>query len=186
MIYNMPGKYGAVKRCNILQDKDSFKRNLNLYIASENTSGHLVSSNATLKQNLKTWLTSVKMINDTIDILDARIVNLGLRFEAILDYSANRFDAMNDIQDALEDHFEIKPNIGQSFFISDIYNVINDVPGVVDVVGVDVFQQTGAAYATTSFVVQDYLSADGRVITFPPDFIWEIRYPKVDIKGTLK
>ena len=66
MVYNMPAEFGAVKRCNIVQDKDSFKRNLNLYVISENRAGRLISSNATLKQNIKKWLTSVKMINDTM------------------------------------------------------------------------------------------------------------------------
>ena len=38
MIYRMPSKYGTVKKAAIVQDEDSFnQRNLNIYIASENT-----------------------------------------------------------------------------------------------------------------------------------------------------
>ena len=186
MVYNMPGDFGAVKRCNIVQDKDSFKRNLNLYVISENRAGRLTPSNATLKQNLKKWLTSVKMINDTMDILDARIVNFGIEFNAILDYGANRVDAMNDVQASLEDYFDTIPNMGQSFFISDIYNVINDSEGVVDVTDVNIKVMSGGNYSSSVFVIDDHMTIDGRIIEMPIDFIWEIKYPKIDIKGTFR
>jgi len=186
MVYNMPPEYGAIKRCNIVQDKDSFKRNLNLYVVSEDYTGDLTESNITIKENLKTWLRSVKMINDTIDILDARIVNLGIEFVAIADIEANQYDLINDVYNALSTHFEIKPNMSQPFYISDIYNVINDVPGVVDVVTVDITRKKTAGYSQVEFNIADYLTPDGRMIVFPEDFIWEIKNLKADIKGTLK
>jgi hypothetical protein len=186
MVYNMPAEFGAVKRCNIVQDKDSFKRNLNLYVISENRAGRLISSNATLKQNIKKWLTSVKMINDTIDILDARVINFGIDFSAVLDYGANRVDVMSDVQSALEDYFDTVPNMGESFFISDIYNVVNDSEGVVDVTDVTIKVLTGGNYSATSFIINDHMTIDGRIIEMPIDFIWEIKYPKVDIKGTFR
>jgi hypothetical protein len=36
------------------------------------------------------------MISDTIDILDAKIVNLGIEFTAIATMEANKFDVLND------------------------------------------------------------------------------------------
>ncbi len=42
LIYNMPPKFGAIKRASIEQDTDSFKRNLNVYVLSQNNSGFLV------------------------------------------------------------------------------------------------------------------------------------------------
>ena len=38
------------------------------------------SSNNTIKNNLKTWLNQYKMLNDTIDILDPYIINIGINF----------------------------------------------------------------------------------------------------------
>jgi len=186
MTYSMPAEYGAIKRCNIAQDKDSFKRNLNLYVVSEDSTRKLTETNSTIKQNLKNWLSSVKMMNDTIDILDARVVNLGVDFKAIADVDANRFDVLNDVYDALVEHFEILPNLAQPFYISDIYNIINDVRGIVDVITVDITKKTGATYSTTSFALEDHTTPDGRMINLPEDFIWEIKYPANDIKGTLK
>ena len=50
LTYAMPNKFGAVKRCNIVQDLNSFKRNLNLYVISENSVGNLVQTNTIIKQ----------------------------------------------------------------------------------------------------------------------------------------
>ena len=186
MIYNMPSQFGAVKRCNILQDPDSYKRNLNLYVISEDSNGNLAPTNLTIKQNLKTWLTSVKMINDTLDILDGRIINLGINFVAVGARDANRFDILNHVYDALVDHFEVLPNMSDAFYITDIYNVINDVEGIMDVVSVDIVRMVGAAYSSVSFDIDLYKSPDGRLINFPEDFIWEVKFPKSDIKGTIK
>ena len=51
---------------------DFYDANRNLRIASN-----------TLKRNLQTYLSEYRMINDSVDILDAKIVNLGVNFAAI-------------------------------------------------------------------------------------------------------
>lgn len=83
VVYNMPSKFGAIKRASINLDTNSYnQRNLNLYIISEDSESKLVRTNTTIKQNLKNWLAQYKMINDTIDILDAKIVNFGIKYTA--------------------------------------------------------------------------------------------------------
>ena len=72
LIYRMPAKFGQVKRAKIVRDQDSFKRNLNLYVVSEDNNQKLIPSSQILKNNLKTWLNNYRMINDTIDVLDQR------------------------------------------------------------------------------------------------------------------
>jgi len=61
LVYAMPERFGMVKRVNVIQDNRSFKRNLNLYIVSEDNDGKLIQSNQSLKNNLKTWLNKNKM-----------------------------------------------------------------------------------------------------------------------------
>ena len=45
LVYRMPGKFGSVKRCSIQKDPDSLKRNLNLYVISEDVYGKLTRTN---------------------------------------------------------------------------------------------------------------------------------------------
>ena len=140
----MPAKFGAVKRANIVQDTNSSKRNLNLYVVSENSSGELIASSTTLKQNVKNWLNDYKMINDSIDILDATIVNIGVSFEIVGELEKDFTIVLGDAIQALKDKYQSKFNLGEPFYISDVYRTLNDVDGVVDTVSVEVETKNGA------------------------------------------
>jgi len=93
---------------------------------------------------------------------------------------------MEQANDALKDFYNLPPSISESFNITDIYNVLNSVPGIVDVVDVKIEHKVGGNYSTTSFVISEHTTPDGRSILFPEDHLWEIKYPNVDIKGTIK
>ena len=186
-VYNMPEKFGAVKRANIVADSDSFKRNLNLYVISENNNQKLVSSNSLIKQNLKTWINKNKMIHDTVDILDAKIVNLGIDYIVVVNEVSNKFDVLNNITDRLKDNFlKVLPDIGESFDISAVYSLLNSVPGVVDTVDVLVSLKSGGTYSDVYYDVEGNTSFDGRLVEFPEDYIWEVKFPNTDIKGSVQ
>ena len=95
LIYRMAPKFGAVKRANVTRDNTSFKRNLNIFVVSENRNGFLTTTPQTVKENLKTWLNHYRMINDTIDILDGKVVNIGIEFELISKLESNSTDVLN-------------------------------------------------------------------------------------------
>jgi len=186
LIYNMPSKFGSVKRVNIVQDKDSFSRNLNLYIVSENAGGRLITSPSTLKNNLKTWITNYKMINDTIDILDGKIVNLSIKYEIMVDREENRFRAINNANRALSRRFTLNQfDFGEPLYMSDIYQALKNIPSVLDVGKIEVLQQTGQAYSDVDFNIDSFLSPNGKMIIPPEDYIFEIRFPSEDIVGSI-
>lgn len=57
--------------------------------------GKLVETNSTIKENLKVWLNSNKILNDTIDLLNARIVNIGVDFTILADLESNKYDVLS-------------------------------------------------------------------------------------------
>jgi hypothetical protein len=186
VVYAMPSKFGAIKRCNIVQDEDSFKRNLNLYIISENSDGNFTSSTDTLKTNLKNYLSNYKMINDTIDILDAKVVNLQINIDIIANESVNRFDALQKGIDAIKfDLLSSKYDIGEPFRVSDVFRTLKNVDGILDVVSVEVKRKTGSLYSSFSYDVEGNTSPDGRLILSRDDTVFEVKYPDADIVGTV-
>ena len=185
LVYAMPEKFGSVKRCRIIRDPDSLRRNLNLYIISEDSSGKLTTTNTTIKENIKVWLSRNKMISDTIDILDAKIVNIGIEFEVIADEEANKFQILSDCTQAIKDKFSVSPFIGEPVYLTDIYSALNKVNGVVDTKRVNVVRKTGANYSSTKFNVDEALSADGRYLSVPLNVAIEIKFPDTDIKGAI-
>lgn len=183
MIFKMPPEYGAIKRVNVIRDQDSFKRNLNMYLISEDSNGKLITTNSTIKENVKVWINKNKMINDTIDILDAKILNLGIDFTIITDLESNRFNVLSNSIKSLQSEFLRVRDIGEPFFITDVFSVLKKVKGVVDVTKVKLVNKSGSVYSDIKFNIDKHLSADGRYLEIPDNVIWEIKYPLADIIG---
>lgn len=184
--YGMPGKFGSVKRVTITRDFDAFKRNLNLYVVSQDNSGKLTLPNSTLKNNLKNWLSQYKMINDTVDILSAKIVNFGIEYEITLDLGSNKYTVINQASTALADKFSMTYDIGEPIQISDVYKTLNKVEGVMDVIDVKIVEKTGANYSGDSYDFVANLSTDNRRILAHENVVFELKFPSSDIKGSIK
>jgi hypothetical protein len=184
-IYSMPPQFGAIKRAMVVRDDDSFKRNLNIYVIAEGANNKLAQANTNLKRNVKTWLNKNRMINDTIDILNARILNISIDFAIVADQETNKFDILASCITRLKERFAVLPDIGEAFYITDIYKVLNDVDGVVDTKKVSVKQKTGTRYSDLGFNIKDNMSPDGRYFVIPQDVIVEIKFPLEDIKGVI-
>ena len=186
LCYQMPGRFGAIKRANMVRDPDSFRRNLNLYVLSEDNDGNLTKTNPAIKENLKLWLDQGRMVNDTVDIMDAKIVNIGVEFTAIASLNANKFDVLNDAVVTLSSFYERKLEIGEVFYITDVYNHLNKMDGIIDVSRVKIVSKTGANYSNEFFDIDFNLSDDGRYVKIPNNVVFEIKYPDIDIKGSIK
>ena len=186
LTYAMPPSFGAVKKCTILRDFDSFKRNLNMYVLSENDDGFLVTTNTTIKQNLKTWLSRYKIINDTIDILDAYVVNFGVEFTIITDFDKNKYNALAAANIRLRNYFGgLTYDIGEQIYIGDIYKELQRVPNVIDVLDVKFVEKTGTPYSNFNFDMNAHLSNDGRYINAEKNSVFEIKFPNIDIQGSV-
>lgn len=181
-VYSLPPQAGAVKRANIVQDTNSFKKNLNLYIIGEDSNNKLITVSQTTKNNLKLWLQSKKMINDTIDILDAKILNLRIEFIADTDLQDKNSVLIKCIE-ALKIKLNEKLDIGQSFYIGEIYKTINLIPDIIDCKSVKIFTQN--TINSSNFDINANISADGSYIYCPEDSIFEIRDLDIDIHGKI-
>jgi len=184
LIYSMPSNYGKIKRCSIFQDNKSFKRNINIYVVSQANNGTLVTANSILKSNLKTWISQYKMINDTIDILDAKIINYGIDFNIIVDSLYDKTDILNKALNALYTQVTIK-DIGESVSVAEIYNILNKITGVIDVTSVRIVPKIGGSYSDTYINFDKATTYDGKYVNAPKNAIFEIKFPTLDIKGTV-
>ena len=185
MVYSMPGKFGGIKRCRVDVDKDSFKRNINLYVTTEDLNGNLMDCNQTLKHNLKTWVEHYRMMADSFDVLDARIVNIGINYQLITDGSHTSSEAIAICNREVEEYFRIHPEIGEALHLNDIYKLLGNLEFVVDVTDVGVTNLFGDQYSTLAYEIRENLSMDGRTLTLPFDHIYEVKFPSTDIQGTV-
>tara|TARA_R100000234_G_scaffold119621_1_gene103096 strand:+ start:8566 stop:10362 length:1797 start_codon:yes stop_codon:yes gene_type:complete len=185
-IYTMPGSFGSVKRCAIYRDPDAFKRNLNLYVVSTDKDAKLIKTNSQVKENLKTWLAQSKMINDTIDILDAKIVNVQIKY-TILSYNMlNSLDIMIKATNALKERYSRNFDIGENFDLDEARKILLEIPGVDGVRNLRLVNKFGGAYSSISYDVTSNIDSQNRFVQVPKNVILEIKYPDDDIIGTIK
>ncbi len=181
--YRMPAKFGSIKRCSVQRDPDSQKRNLNMYVISEDKFGKLTKTNNAIKNNLKIWLNQYRMISDTIDILNPYIINLGIDFSIKTVTGVDRFSVVNQCISRLSKLYKDGFFIGESFIISDVYSELKKVRGVLDVLKVNLRTQTGPNYSGATININKNLSPDGNQLIIPKNAIVEIRFPATDIRG---
>lgn len=186
LAYRMPGKFGSVKRVTVFKDQDSMKRNLNMYVISEDSFGKLTKTNRTIKNNLKTWLNNYRMINDTIDILDPYVINLGVDFVIRLQNGADKDNTLGLAISHVAAKFSNGFFIGEPMQVSDIYSELKKVEGVMDVVRVNINNKSGGQYSATTFNINKNMDQDGTHLLAPANAVFEIKYPTVDIKGKIK
>ena len=185
VIYGMPSQFGAVKRCRVLRDQDSLKRNLNIFVVSENSRGKLVQSNTALKENIKVFLNRYRMLNDTVDIMDAKIVNIGIEFEVVSNEEVDKYNVLDSCIRALRQKYSRPMFIGERFYLTDVFTELNKVRGVADTSKVKLVSKRGANYSSSTLNVEEFMSLDGRYLSVPDNVVLEIKFPKIDIKGTV-
>tara|TARA_Y100000310_G_C20636226_1_gene791294 strand:- start:31 stop:1827 length:1797 start_codon:yes stop_codon:yes gene_type:complete len=186
IVYRMSAKYGSVKRCSVQRDPDSLKRNLNLYVISEDRNGFLTVTNSTIKNNLKIWLNHFRMISDTVDILDPYIINFGIDFIVKPATNADKFTLLDACVSALSKKYSTAFFIGEAIYISDIYETLKKVKGVLDVVKVKLANKSGSDYSGVEMNINSNLSPDGSYLIVPKNAILELKYPDIDIKGKIR
>jgi hypothetical protein len=187
LAYRMHPKFGSIKRVSVQKDPSSIKRNLNMYIISENEFGKLIKTNDTIKKNLKTWLNSYRMINDTIDILDPYVINLGVEFVVKTLATTDKTRVMAECLDAIKRRYSTETFfIGEHMTISDLYAALKDVDDVLDVVKIKIVNKSGGNYSPILFDVNKNLSPDGDTLLCPKNAIFEIKFYETDIKGKIR
>jgi hypothetical protein len=186
LVYRMPAKFGSIKRCSVQKDPDSQKRNLNVYVVSEDPQRKLTNTNDTIKTNLKTWLNHYRMINDTVDILDPFIINFGINFVVKPQKNVDKFKVLDECVFALGNRFSTPLFIGEPILKSQIFDTLNSISGVNDVVKVQIINKTSANYSNVFFSIGDNMSPDGDTLVCPKNAIFEMKFPEVDIKGKLR
>jgi len=158
---------------------------LDLYVLSYDINGRLKTSSPPLKRNLQTYLSEYRMINDSINIKDAYIINIQVNFEIVVNPNYNNSEVLTNCIDSLQSYFDIdKWQINEPIIMKDIFVRLSKIEGVQIVKNIVISNLTGEslgysnfAYDTTSATIDDvlYPSLD--------PMVFEVKYPNQDIIG---
>ena len=119
-------------------------------------------------------------------IKDAMVVNFGIEFTVFNDKTYDSDSVLFECQQRLIEYFETKLYIGEPLYLTSIYEALNNVEGVYDVKRVKAFNKSGGIYSGIDIDMSNILSKDGTYYKVPKNVILELKYPNLDIKGTVK
>jgi hypothetical protein len=186
-VYTMPSNFGRVFRASVRENPVNPLSSL-MFIINRDASGFLQTSPDTLKKNLSKYLNDFRLIADAIDILDAQIINIGIDFEIAVDPNFNKEAVLKQCIEKLTAYFNIENfQIDESILISDITNLVYNVTGVTSVTNIKMRNITGnvgqRTYSNNSYNVVANIRKG--ILFPPPGGIFEVKFPNLDIRGTV-
>jgi hypothetical protein len=194
--YSMPSKFGSVAKAYIVPDdqisQENYEQNrianplaMNMYVLGYNQDKQLVELNQAIKENLKTYLNYYRILTDAVNIKDAFIINIGIRFEISVLSNYNSNETLLKCIDAVKSYFNIdRWQINQPILKSEITNIIANTKGVQSVINIS-FDNLFDSDLGYSGNVYDLNSATRNGVIYPSldPSIFEVKFPNQDIKG---
>lgn len=189
---SMPPQFGSVAKAYVTRellansDRSVLDKNplaLSLYTLAYDNEGKLTTASASLKENLKNYLSQYMLLTDAVDIKDAFIVNIGVKFEILtLPNYASR-DVLLNCNAAVKDFFNIqKWNINSPINLSNLFTILDQIKGVQTVKNIKIFNKAGGTYSQYGYDVEG-ATKDNIVYPSYDPCIFEVKYPNIDIEG---
>lgn len=185
-VYSIPTNFGKVFRAAV-RDNPNNQFATQLFVISRNKKGNLIIAPDTLKENLSIYLSKFRLISDAVDIVDAAIVNLSLRYSVAIGKGSSRTATLQNINFKLKNYFNIKNfQIDQPIITGEIENIILNCQGVVSLLSLKFNNMAGTNKERiySNFRYSPGRNIDRGFIFPPPGGIFEIRYPADDIVGS--
>ena len=188
---SMPANLGVIAKAHAQPQKigdyqaGELPTVLDLYILSYDIDRKLRTASALLKRNLQTYLSEYRMINDSINIKDAYIINIGVNFDIIVAPNFNNSETITRCIDSLTSYFDIdKWQVNEPIILKDLYILLDKVQGVQTVKNVVVNNLTGTSLGYSDFAY-DVSGATVNEVVYPSldPMVFELKYPNQDILG---
>lgn len=161
------------------------------------------SKNTMIKENIKNYLISKRVMGDWIDVVDADIVNFQVEFTILAD-NKNKQRVLIDCLTKLRDYFNVYNwQMNQPIFIANVQTILQQIDGVINVVdikfwnvfGVDT--ESGKEYSPAQFgryfnnTTKSFnnsnnkfqMAAVDNVIQSKANMFMSVKYPENDIIG---
>jgi len=198
-VYSMPSTYGSAAKAFIMPDEQqnigtsevldtvANPLALNLYLLGYDSNKNCTTLNRAVKENVKTYLSQYKMLTDSINIRDAYVINIGIKFDIIPLPNFNANEVLLNAIAVVKRYFDIdRWQISQPIVISDLYNELFNVDGVQSVSSLRIVNLDDESLGYSG-IVYDINAATRNGIIYPSldPSIFEVKFPNTDIQGRI-
>ena len=189
---SLPATFGTIAKVYATQDSSTGAGSgvlgnnplaVGLYVLAYDNEKHVTTASMALKRNLKTYLSQFIPLTDGVDIKDAFVINIGLKYEIVAISNAAARDVLLNCNQLLIDYFNIDNwSINQPINLSKLYTLLDRVKGVQTVKNITVFNKAGGKYSLNEYDVQGATKENIVYPSYDPS-IFEVKYPNDDIEG---
>lgn len=182
---SLPVKFGKIFRVYPVTNCDT-NGGVQLYIISKNSNNQLSSATDSLKKNLKNYLSFYTRMGQGIDILDGKIINIGIEYTIVVQPGLNKSKVKFDTLFKVKNMFDInKWQLNQPIILDDIRCLIKDTLGVISISELKIINKSnnidGQNYSSFSYDIKS--NTRNGIIFGIPNGIFEVKYPdSQDIK----
>jgi hypothetical protein len=154
-------------------------------VLSYNVNNQLTTASTALKQNLTTYLSQYRMVNDAVNIKDGFIINIGINFDIIVLPEYNSNQVLFNCIEALKSYFAIdRWQINQPIVYRELYILLDKIEGVQTIKTITVSNLVGTNLGYSPYAYDINAATIGNVVypSLDPS-VFEVKYPNQDIQG---
>jgi len=184
-VFLMPTNFGRAFRIGLRPNPINPLSSI-MYIISRDSDGKLTQSPDALKRNISTYINEFRLVSDSFDILDAKIINVGFKYTVVIDPREDKSAILTRINNSLKDYMNIgNMNIDAPIVITDLVNLIINQDGVISLENYSFTSLTGTIDDRnySMFPISVTGSVRRGALIPPAGAIFEVRYPDTDIIG---
>lgn len=200
----LPARYGCPFRYGVIEENNKIM----IYTLGLDSNGNLTEIlPEILIENIMSYLSEYKMINDYIEIKSGRIINLQFEIDLYVDKNYNTSDVVTNVINVVKKYMDKnKLQMGDDIFVGDIEKEISKTDGVKNLISLRVYNIFGKGYSSSktlqqvktirecygddgeldvSDITEDRscidLNASDKMLYTESDTMFEIKYPEKDI-----
>ena len=187
----MPGEFGVPFRLGVGEDQNKIE----IFVLGLDSGGKLSNdSTNSLKENMASYLADYRMLNDYVLISDGRIINLSFELDLFIDKAFNQAEIINNVIQNIQKYFDVnKWDMGESIYLGQLTESVNNVGGVINITDIRVFNEVGGDYSLNA-ISQPYSDQQTKQIDLSDDYalfgeqktMFEIKLPTKDIRIRVK
>jgi len=188
----MPGEFGIPFRNNVMEIQNKIK----IFILTLDENGQLsTNTTTTLKDNITTYLSDYRMLNDYVEVSNGKVYNLGFEVDLFTDSQFSKSEIMTQVITTITSYFDInKWGMGENIYMAQLIELVNNVPGVLNVTDLRIYNKVGQGKYSSNEIPQPYIDEATRQIDLLGDYtlfgdpvgMFEIKFPDTDIKVRVK
>jgi hypothetical protein len=186
----MPAQFGAPAKVAITENNNK----IIISLLSYDTSGKLtpIVSN-TLRQNVASYLSNYRMMNDYIQVTSAEVLDLAFEISVVLDATQNSGQIISEIVNRVAAYMNPQiRELGQNVYLSELRTIVQQQTGVITVADLVVENKVGGQYSSAQTSMR-YADPELKIIQpvddtlfSQPNQAYQVRFPQKDIKIKVK